>query len=299
MPVVDTPTRAAVEAARVKILSIEDEFYPPLLRFIHDPPELLYARGNLEVLRQPQLAVVGSRKASPAALRLTTDLCGQVVAAGLHICSGLALGIDGAAHRGALGAGGSTVGVMATGIDRVYPARHRHLVKDMLQAGCLVTEFPPGTPPRRGNFPQRNRIISGMSLGVLVVEAALPSGSLITARTALEQGREVFAAPWSALHKGGEGCLYLLADGARLVRSIDDILEELGPLYQLQLELSPPESALEEEHNPLLALIGYEAVTTDELVLNSGLDVNEVMAGLSGLELEGRITRVPGGYIRS
>lgn len=298
MHVVDSSTRAAVEAAGANIVPLGDENYPPLLRFIHDPPDVLYARGNLAALKRPQLAVVGSRRASPAALRLTADLCGQAVAAGLHICSGLALGIDGAAHRGALVAGGGSVGVMATGIDRIYPARHRHLATELQQTGCLVTEFPPGTPPRKGNFPRRNRIISGMSLGVLVVEAALPSGSLITARTALEQGREVFAAPWSVLHKGGEGCLYLLADGARLVRSINDVLEELGSLYQLQLDLSPQKSGSEEERESLFSLIGYEVTTVDELVSNSKFSTSEVMADLGSLELQGRIARVPGGYIR-
>jgi DNA processing protein len=152
----------------------------------------------------------------------------------LHICSGLALGIDSAAHRGALATGGKSVAVMATGIDRVYPQRHQALAAQLEQAGCLVTEFLPGTPPLRHNFPKRNRIISGLSLGVLVIEAALPSGSLITAGTALEQGREVFALPWSMLHDGGRGCLQLIRDGAKMVQDVDDILEELGSLYARQ-----------------------------------------------------------------
>jgi len=295
MPVVDSAALAAIGA---RVLSIRDEDYPPLLRLIHDPPDSLYVRGNIAALQRPQLAVVGSRKASPAGLRLARGLCRQAAASGLHICSGLALGIDAAAHRGALDGGGGTVAVMGTGIDQLYPARHRAMAGELLEKGCLVTEFPPGTPPRRGNFPRRNRLISGISLGVLVVEAALPSGSLITARTALEQGREVFAAPWSALHKGGEGCLHLLADGARLVRSIDDVLEELGSLCQLQFQLSPPQTTARAESSPLLDLIHYELVTTDEIVRSSGLDISAVMAGLGSLELEGKIARVPGGYIR-
>ena len=200
--------KEAAQAAGAIALAIDDERYPPLLRVIHDPPPLLYVRGDPAVLQEPHLAVVGSRRASPAGLRVAQILTGQVARAGLHICSGLALGIDGAAHRGALEAGGKSVAVMATGIDTIYPHRHLALAAQLEQAGCLVTEFPPGTPPLRQNFPKRNRIISGLSLGVLVVEAALPSGSLITAGAALEQGREVFALPWSMLHDGGRGCLF-------------------------------------------------------------------------------------------
>jgi DNA processing protein len=282
-------------------LTIDDERYPALLRLIPDPPRQLYAKGDLSVLREPQLAVVGSRRASPAALRATEMLCAQAVAAGLHICSGLALGIDGAAHRGALRAGGKSVAVMATGIDRVYPARHRPLAAELEQRGCLVTEFPPGALPRRGHFPRRNRIISGLSLGVLVVEAALPSGSLITAGTALEQGREVFALPWSMLHPGGAGCLRLIRDGAKMVLGIEDILEELAALCTLQRQLTtgreaaaPPASAA----SPLLPLLGFEVASVDELVCASGLDVPRVLAELANLELEGLVARCSGGYIR-
>ena len=169
--------KAAAHAVGAEALDIDDERYPALLRAIHDPPPLLFIRGDPALLRAPLLAVVGSRRASPAGLRVAQTLSGQLVGAGLHICSGLALGIDGAAHRGALAAGGKSVAVMATGIDRVYPQRHHALAAQLQQAGCLVTEFPPGTPALKHNFPKRNRIISGLSLGVLVVEAALPSGS--------------------------------------------------------------------------------------------------------------------------
>ncbi len=230
--------KAAARAAGAMALAIDDECYPPLLRAIPDPPPLLYVRGDPAVLLEAHLAVVGSRRASPAGLRVAQALSGQLASAGLHICSGLALGIDSAAHRGALATGGKSVAVMATGIDRVYPQRHQALAAQLEQAGCLVTEFPPGTPPLRHNFPKRNRIISGLSLGVLVIEAALPSGSLITAGTALEQGREVFALPWSMLHDGGRGCLQLIRDGAKMVQDVDDILEELGPLYALQRDLA-------------------------------------------------------------
>lgn len=283
-------------------LGIDDEHYPPLLREIHDPPPLLYVRGNPSLLREAQLAVVGSRRASPAGLRVAQTLSAQLAGAGLHICSGLALGIDSAAHRGALDAGGKTIAVMATGIDRIYPRRHQVLAAQLEQAGCLVTEFPPGMPPLRQNFPRRNRIISGMSLGVLVVEAALPSGSLITAGTALEQGREVFALPWSMLHDRGRGCLHLIRDGAKMVQGVDDILEELGPLYAAQCDYLgtalPEKKAVPPRASWLLALVGFEAVALDELVGRSARPVAQVLAELSALEMAGQVTRTAGGYIR-
>ena len=293
--------RAAARAADATLVAIDDEYYPPLLREISDPPPALYVRGDAALLQQAQLAVVGSRRASPAALRVAQLLSSQLVRAGLHFCSGLALGVDGAAHRGALEAGGRSVAVTATGIDRIYPHRHRALAAELAQSGCLVTEFPPGTPPRRQNFPQRNRIISGLSLGVLVVEAALPSGSLITAGTALAQGREVFALPWSMLHSGGRGCLQLIRDGAKMVLEVQDILEELGPLYALQQDGCPLDCG--DENGPpseqwLLDLLGFEAASLEALADCSGKPVAEVLAALSVLELSGRVARTEGGYIR-
>ncbi len=297
---VDYPSGAVPEAAAAQTLSISDERYPPLLREIHDPPPLLYARGDLELLRQPQLAIVGARRASAAGLQAAEQIAGTLVQAGLHICSGLALGVDGAAHRGALKAGGKTIAVMATGVDMIYPARHRDLGEQLSRAGCLLTEFPPGTPPRRQNFPQRNRIISGMSLGTLVVEAALPSGSLITAGTALDQGREVFALPWSVAHKGGAGCLKLLREGAKMVTRVEDILEELGVLHDLQLDLLAKFDAGEPRTRAgnLLTLISCDPVSVDVLVDRSGLPTQEVMSLLSELEVSARVSRCPGGYIR-
>jgi DNA processing protein len=306
MNVADTRLEAAVAACGAQTIAIADERYPPLLREIHNPPPLLYVRGDPALLCEAQLAVVGSRRASPAGLRAAESLSGQLASTGLHICSGLALGIDGAAHVGALAAGGKSIAVMATGIDQVYPLRHRNLAGDLEQLGCLVTEFPPGTPPRRENFPQRNRIISGLSLGVLVVEAALPSGSLITAGTALQQGREVFALPWSMFHKGGEGCLHLLRDGAKMVQTIDDVLEELGPLYALQQDLlasaqgnAEPIEALPGGLQPLLERVGFELTTVDQLLTASTRPVAQVLADLSTLEMAGLIVRCAGGYIRS
>jgi len=292
--------KAAARAVGASVVAIDDALYPPLLRAIHDPPPLLYVRGDPSVLPDAQLAVVGSRRASPAALRVADLLSGQLARAGLHICSGMAIGIDGAAHRGALAAGGRSVAVIATGIDRVYPYRHRALASQLEECGCLVTEFPPGTPPLRQNFPQRNRLISGMSLGVLVIEAALPSGSLITAGTALEQGREVFALPWSVLHEGGRGCLQLIRDGAKMVLAVEDILEELAPLYTLQQHRvdAPSAEVVAPNTSWLLGFVGFEMVTLDELVHRSARPVAQVLGELSVLELGGQVTRMAGGYIR-
>ncbi|MDH4039629.1 MAG: DNA-processing protein DprA [Gammaproteobacteria bacterium] len=289
-----------------QVVPITDSRYPPLLQAIHDPPPLLYVRGDIAALSQPQLAVVGSRKASPAGLRAAGELAAQAVRAGLHITSGLALGIDGAAHRGALAAGGRSIAVVATGIEQAYPRRHRGLAAELEGAGCLVSEFPPGIPPRQYNFPRRNRIISGLALGVLVVEAALPSGSLITARTAVEQGREVCALPWSIYHGGGAGCLYLIRDGAKMVQTIGDVLEELGPMFALQRELLPardvpqPEVAgLSGSQQRMLGLVGYESVTVDELVRSSAAPAAQVMADLAFLEIRGVVARTNGGFIRT
>lgn len=190
---------------------------------------------------------------------------------------------------------------MATGIDRVYPQRHQSLAVQMERSGCLVTEFPPGMPPLRQNFPQRNRIISGLSLGVLVIEAALPSGTLITAGAALEQGREVFALPWSALHPGGRGCLQLIRDGAKMVCEVDDILEELGPLYTLQRQAAavPNPASEPTPASWLLPFIGYEAIALDVLVRCSARPVAQVLAEISVLELAGLVAKIAGGYTRS
>ncbi|MDH3992469.1 MAG: DNA-processing protein DprA [Gammaproteobacteria bacterium] len=304
MNVADTGLSPALSAMGVQTLAFDDERYPPLLRLIPDPPALLYALGDVSLLREPQVAMVGSRRASPAGLRTARDLAQQLAATGLLVCSGLALGVDGAAHRGALAAKGKSIAVMATGIDLIYPRRHRDLAAQLQGNGCLLTEFRPGTPPRRQNFPQRNRIISGLSLGVVVVEAALPSGSLITANTALEQGREVFALPWSMLHRGGEGCLQLLRDGAKMVRELQDILEELGPLYALHNEMrgagmATAQAAADSPGSlSVLELLGFEASSVDQLVAGANMPVEQLLVQLSELELLGLVQRCPGGYIR-
>jgi len=314
MEVADDAQRAALAAAGAQVLTSADSRYPALLRTIPDPPSTLYLRGDPSLLQRPQLAIVGARRASAAGLQAAAELASAASAAGLAICSGLAQGIDEAAHRAALRAGGKTIAVMGTGIDILYPTRNRSLGEEIAQRGCLVTEYPPGAPPLPGHFPRRNRIISGLSLGVVVVEAAERSGSLITARMATEQGREVFALPWSNAHKGGAGGLRLLRDGAKLVLGIDDVLEELESLFRAQSELAPavpeatpqptpqprrePDSGLSKEQEYLLTLIGGEEVAVDELARLSGQSSAQVMAQLGALELAGRVSRGAGGYQR-
>jgi DNA processing protein len=291
-----------LSVADAGFLVLTDGCYPPLLATIFDPPAILYYRGDPSVMSGPLLAMVGSRKASPSGLRVAMELASSVASLGLGVCSGLALGIDSAAHRGALAGEGRTLAVMATGIEQVYPRRHHRLAQEISEQGCLLTEFPPGLPPLRQNFPRRNRIISGLSLATIVVEAALPSGSLLTAGSALEQGREVFALPWSIHHRNGEGCLRLLRDGAGLVESVKDVLIELGPMYQLQQDLVTsavlPLVALPADPAELLALVGFEATSVDVLVAHSGQSVARVLSSLSELELAGLVTQVAAGYIR-
>lgn len=293
--------RDRLAALEVSAVALCDPGYPALLRSIDSPPPFLYLRGSPDALQRQQLAVVGSRRASVMGLRAAQDLAGDVAAAGLAVTSGLALGIDGAAHRGAIDAGGLTVAVMATGIDRVYPAQHRSLADAVCESGCLVSEFAPGTPPRRDHFPRRNRLISGLSRGTLVVEAALPSGSLITANTALNQGREVFALPWSIYHGNGRGCLQLLCDGAVLVQTSRDITDALG-------QLPPPEAqavatGLEDERlsdcaRQLVARLGDVAVDADTLAAVSDLPLQSVAIALTELEMVGSVQRCAGGYVR-
>ncbi len=287
----------------VSAVTLCDSSYPALLRNIDCPPPLLYLRGSVELLQQPQLAVVGSRRASPLGVRAARQLAGDVAAAGLSVTSGLALGIDAAGHRGALDAGGTTLAVMATGIDRVYPARHGDLAAAICDSGCLVSEFAPGTPPLRNHFPRRNRLISGLALGALVVEAGLPSGSLITANTALEQGREVFALPWSIYHGNGRGCLQLLRDGAALVQTAQDITDILGHASVPADEaVDPParlEAGLSSCARQIVRRLEAAAIDPDSLAAVMNLPLPAVTAALTELELAGCAQRCAGGYIRS
>jgi DNA processing protein len=285
---------------RHHLVTWADDDYPRLLREIADPPLALYVVGDRAVLARPQIAIVGSRNCSPAG-RENAQLFARTLAhAGLAITSGLALGIDGAAHKGALDGGGVTIAVTGTGLDRVYPARHRDLAHAIAQRGALISEFPLGTSPRPENFPIRNRLISGLSLGTLVVEAALQSGSLITARLALEQGREVFAIPGSIHSPLARGCHALIRQGAKLVETAADVLEELGPLARVALSDAPELTGasgveLSADAALLLECLGYDTLSIDTIIERSGLTADAVSSMLLQLELQGLVAAVAGG----
>ncbi|WIE50687.1 DNA-processing protein DprA [Pseudomonas sp. GM17] len=262
--------------------------YPPLLNEIADAPPLLFVAGDPRILEKPQLAVVGSRRASRPGMDTAAAFSRSLAAAGFVITSGLALGIDGAAHQAALEVGGQTVGVLGTGLEKFYPQRNRRLADAMIaQGSALVSEFPLETGPHASHFPRRNRIISGLSLGVLVVEASVASGSLITARLAAEQGREVYAIPGSIHHPGARGCHQLIRDGAVLVETIEHILEALRGWQRLPLSTAPPTAA---PAHPLLALLHAAPQTSEGLVQASGWSLPRVLAALTELELEGHAT---------
>ena len=305
---------AGVDAAAVElewlaqphchVVTRADVHYPPLLREIADPPPLLFVRGVKEVLTLAQIAVVGSRNPTPTGCENAHGFARTLAQMGLVISSGLALGIDACAHRGALEAGGLTIAVAATGLDRVYPARHRELAHAITQHGALISEFPLGSPPRRDHFPRRNRIISGMSTGVLVVEAALQSGSLITARLAVEQGREVFAIPGSIHSPLARGCHVLIRQGAKLVETAQDIVEELGPLLGAQAQQA--DSAIraeiasvlpegQQEFDLVLVHVGHDPMSVDALVDRSGLTPEVISSMLLQMELYGLVEACPGG----
>jgi DNA processing protein len=286
------------------LLCYSDDAYPELLRQITGFPALLYARGNPGLLSAPQIAIVGSRNCTPGGAQNAFDLAAQCSAAGLVITSGLALGIDSSAHRGALSASGRTIAVTATGQDRVYPSRNRSLADEIAERGLIVSEFALGTKARAPYFPQRNRIISGLAVATLVVEAAKRSGSLITARLAAEQGREVLAVPGSIHNPQTRGCHQLLRDGAALVETTRDIAGELGSLFNFALQQHsshPPGTteSLDKEQRALLDSIGYDPVNCDILVQRSGLTIDKLSSMLVILELNDLIQSAPGGcYVR-
>jgi DNA processing protein len=279
----------------VSVVAWGSDDYPHLLAQVASAPALLYVRGALAALELPQLAIVGSRNPSAGGRNNAHEFARYLAGGGFAITSGLALGVDACAHRGALDAGGVTVGVLGTGIDRVYPARHRDLAAEILDnGGALVSEFPLGTGSVASNFPRRNRIISGLSLGTLVAEAAVKSGSLITARYALEQEREVFAIPGSIHNPMAKGCHALIKRGAKLVESASDIVEELGGALAFksqQITPSSPTKTLNAGDQRLLDLMGYDPVSLDTLCQRSGIDAGTLAAQLMDLELDGCITQ--------
>lgn len=284
------------QAANRHILVLGDKQYPAILLETADPPLMLYAQGRLERLATPAVAVVGSRNATPQGLENARVFSRHLSQSGTVVVSGLATGIDGAAHEGALQGAGSTIAVVGTGLDRVYPKAHFALAHEIAQVGLMLSEYAPGTPPIAGHFPQRNRIIAGLAGGTLLVEAALRSGSLITARLALECGRDVFAIPGSIHSPTSRGCHALIKQGAKLVETAQDILEELRmpgvhAVAPIPAGLDEPAEAAT---HPLLQLMGYDPITLDGLCDRSGLAAAQLNVQLLELELQGQVARLPG-----
>lgn len=276
------------------LLMWDDPDYPALLAEIPDPPPLLFVAGDTRILDRPQLGMVGSRRASRPGLDTAAAFARSLAGAGFVITSGLALGIDAAAHQGALDVGGSTIGVLGTGLEKLYPQRNRQLAAKMAAHGsAVVSEFPLDAGPVASNFPRRNRIISGLSLGVLVVEASVASGSLITARLAAEQGREVYAIPGSIHHPGARGCHQLIRDGAVLVETVEHILEALRG-WQVEAPSSFSAASNATPRHPLLALLHAAPQTSEALAVASGWPLPKVLAALTELELDGLIASEAG-----
>ena len=282
------------------LLLYTDQNYPSQLKEIPDPPPVLFARGDIDLIHFPQIAIVGSRNPSASGTQIATDFASSLASTGFTITSGLALGIDAASHRGALAVQGKTIAVTGTGLDRVYPATHKQLATEIVANGVLVSEFPPGTVAKANHFPRRNRIISGLCVGILVVEAARQSGSLITARMALEQNREVFAIPGSIYNPLARGCNALIKEGAKLVETTQDILEELGhffqqPTVQTSTLNTNSQTNLDEQQQTLLNYVLYSPTSIDQLVNESGFSVENIVSHLLILEIQGYIIATDGG----
>ncbi|GAB0148794.1 MULTISPECIES: DNA-processing protein DprA [Marichromatium] len=291
-----------VEQPGAWVLTRNDPRYPRRLAQLDDAPPLLYVRGDPTLLAEPQVAVVGSRNPTPGGAELTHAFARELAGYGLVVTSGLASGVDAAAHLGALERG-RTIAVLGTGPDRVYPAAHRELAHRIAANGALVSEFPPGVEPLARNFPRRNRLISGLSLGVLVTEAALKSGSLITARLALEQGREVFAVPGSVRNPLARGCHALIRDGARLVEEAQEVLVELAPQLRALIDPVPAgaqpgpatPNGLDDTATRVLEAMGEDPVAPDELSARTGLPAQQILSTLLVLELDAHVSSLPGG----
>lgn len=287
------------------LITLADLHYPRRLLETDQPPPLLYAKGNLQILKRPAMAIVGSRHATAQGETTAENFAESLCRAGLVVVSGLALGIDGAAHRGALKADGATIAVVGTGLDIVYPAKHKALAHQIAQHGLLLSEYALGTPSINYNFPRRNRIISGLSEGCLVVEANVDSGSLITAKLAIEQGREVFAIPGSIHSPVSKGCHALIKQGAKLVESTDDILSELRHIRLPNASLAdspngliPNWTNLPSEASPVLACMGFDPIFAEQIAARSGLTPGEVSTMLTLLELEGVVSHLANGQFQ-
>ncbi len=283
------------------IITLQNPYYPLLLKQISNPPALLFAQGSLDLLATPQIAVVGTRSPTASGLTNTQQFCQSLVESGFTITSGLAVGVDGEAHRSALAVGGNTIAVMGTGPDRVYPAHHRELAHQIAEKGLLLSERLPNTPFDAGAFPQRNRIIAGLSLGTLVIEAAEKSGTLITANLSVENGREVYAIPGSIHNAKSKGCHKLIKQGAKLVESLEDIIEDLPYNAKMgvnAVNVKDDRDKLNEQDTQFLNYIDYEITSIDTIVNRSQLTVDTVTNKLLNLELQGWVINSAGGYIR-
>ncbi|MBN1639911.1 MAG: DNA-processing protein DprA [Anaerolineae bacterium] len=283
-----------IERLGLTALTWDDPAYPALLREIYGPPPLIYVRGTLQADDEWAVAVVGTRRATAYGRQMAHSLSGDLARNGVTVVSGLARGIDGEAHRAALDAGGRTIAVLACGLDRVYPPEHRRLAHEIVEHGALISDYPIGTQPEARNFPPRNRIISGLSLGVVVIEAGSRSGALITVDFALDQGREVFAVPGNALSRSSAGCNRLIQNGAKMVLRLEDILEELNLTMIAQHTEVRAAVPADETEAQLLALISDQPVHVDEICQESELPIQRVTSTLAMMELKGMVRQVGG-----
>ncbi len=286
------------EKREIKIYSFNDNQYPGLLKEIHDPPVVLFCKGEIKPEDQAGLAIVGSRKLSEYGRKVTEKLASEAALYGITIISGLARGIDSVAHKSALSQGGRTIAVLGSGVLHIYPPENRTLAEKIMQNGAIISEFYPEEGPKKENFPKRNRIISGISIGVVITEAAINSGALITASFALEQGREVFAVPGNITSKNSEGTNYLIQKGAKLVTKIEDILEEIMQFVPLLKKQNKNEIVeLDSEEKAIFNILN-EPLTADEIVLKTGINVSKVLEIILRLEINGLIHKIEGKYIR-
>jgi len=281
-----------------KIITLKDDAYPRRLKEIYDPPALLYARGELQKEDELAISIVGSRKTSPYGRWITERISQDLARHGVTIVSGMARGIDSVSHLGAISGGGRTIAVLGCGVDVIYPSENRSLFSRIIEHGAVLSEFPMGSPPEGGHFPKRNRIISGLSIGVVVVQASAESGSLITASYALEQGREIFAVPGNVGAEGSRGTHQLIKDGAKLVESSEDILEEILPQWRTERETTQkaegPERDLSAEEKRLFEFLGESPLHIDALIRESQFDAGKVSSLLLNLELKGLVSQWPG-----
>lgn len=287
-----------IDAKQIQWVGLFDEAYPTRLKEISAPPLILFYFGDVSLLQAPQLAIVGTRNPTVSGKETAYEFAFRCAEAGLTITSGLALGVDTSAHQGALAAKCKTVAVLGTGVDVIYPKRNQSLYRDIIGAGLVVSEFLPGTVPKPEHFPRRNRIVSGLSLGTLVVEAEIKSGSLITARYALEQNREVFAVPGSIRNSMAQGCHYLIKQGAKLCENAEDILSEFALFYENRLYINVEPTKKIVEACPVLNCLGYEATSIDALQLRTQWPIEELTARLLDLELEDKVAKVAEGYMK-